>query len=163
MSNDPNQDQRVSQTYRSLANEQAPPELDRKILAMAANAGKRPLYSRWMSWTRPVAWAATITLCLAITLELSRDQSVIIPAEVAYDVAIPTAVRAPQAEEKLEQDQVLAESVKDEAVSDDSMNIAESMNNEIIAEKTALARSSSKQAASRRVASSMATQWRVSA
>ena len=151
MNNDTDQDKRVSETYRSLAGEQAPPHLDRKVLEMAAADRPRPLYSRWMSWTRPVAWAATITICLAITLELSRDQSLSPtleqslealpeaalerPAEVPKDVASPVSKLSFEPEpqyEKREQDEVLAET----------------MNDSIVAEKTALGRSAAKQAIS---------------
>ena len=75
MSNDRPQDDRVSTTYRSLANERTPQHLDDKILQMAAAKAQQPRYSRWMAWSRPLAWAATITLCLAITLELTREPS----------------------------------------------------------------------------------------
>jgi len=154
MSNDTDQDKRVSETYRSLAGEHAPPHLDRKVLEMAAAEKPRPLYARWVSWTRPIAWAATITLCLAITLELSRDQSLspampevspdtslVQPAEAPKDVASPASKfvlenesePSPQLQfEKREQDQVLAES----------------MNDAIVAEKTALGRSAAKQSIS---------------
>lgn len=146
MNNDPNQDKRVSDTYRSLANEQAPPALDRKVLEMAAAAGKRRPYARWMSWTRPVAWAATITLCLAITLELSRDPSVISP-DPSYEVATPSSIVAPQAEEKRESDQILGKSMDAEPEVAETVSAA-TMNDAIIAEKTAVARSSAKQAIS---------------
>ena len=43
MSNDTDQDKRVSETYRSLAGEHAPPHLDRKVLEMAAAEKPRPL------------------------------------------------------------------------------------------------------------------------
>jgi hypothetical protein len=133
MSNDTDQDKRVSETYRSLAGEQAPPHLDRKVLEMAAAERPRPLYARWVSWTRPVAWAATITLCLAITLELSRDQTLrpaTPAASLAPQAAAPKDVAAPELRlEKREQDQALAESINDA----------------IVAEKTALGRSAAKQ------------------
>ena len=73
MSDDRHKDDKVSATYRKLATEHTPDQLDRKILAMAAKNPGRPSYSRWISWSRPLAWAATITLCLAITLELVRE------------------------------------------------------------------------------------------
>lgn len=73
MRDDRHKDDRVSATYRKLATEHTPEQLDRRILAMAATEAGRPSYSRWISWSRPLAWAATITLCLAITLELVRE------------------------------------------------------------------------------------------
>ena len=73
MSNDKYRDDSVSAAYRDLASERTPEHLDRKVLAMAAKNTKGPSYSRWISWARPLAWAATVTLCLAITLELVRE------------------------------------------------------------------------------------------
>ena len=72
MTNERLQDERVSAAYREVAGETAPPYLDEKVLRMAASGAKRPRYSRSLSWTRPLAWAATIALCLAITLEVTR-------------------------------------------------------------------------------------------
>jgi hypothetical protein len=66
------QDENVSAAYREVANEIAPPHLNEKILRMAANSAKPPLYARSQLWTRPLAWAATIAMCLAITLEVTR-------------------------------------------------------------------------------------------
>lgn len=63
----------VSEAYRGLANETTPPELDRKILSMAA-AGQRSRYGLARAWVRPVAWAATIGLSLAFVLEMSQFQ-----------------------------------------------------------------------------------------
>ncbi|MGI9271145.1 MAG: hypothetical protein ACR2QT_05175 [Woeseiaceae bacterium] len=65
-------DEDVSARYREVANETTPTYLDDKIMRMAANKAEHPQYSRSVSWTRPLAWAATIALCLAITLEVSR-------------------------------------------------------------------------------------------
>ena len=64
-------DARVSQVYREAATEKAPPELDRKILSMAATA-TRSRYGRARAWIRPMAWAATIGLSLAFVLELTQ-------------------------------------------------------------------------------------------
>jgi len=61
----------VSATYRELASERAPAHLDDKVLLRAAR-GRRTRYSLAYAWMRPVAWAATIGLCLALVLELSR-------------------------------------------------------------------------------------------
>lgn len=61
----------VADTYRELASERVPDRLNDKVLRLAARAG-RSRYSRALAWMRPVAWAATITLCLAIVLELTR-------------------------------------------------------------------------------------------
>lgn len=64
-------DARVSQVYREAATEKTPPELDRKILSMAAT-GTRSRYGRARAWIRPMAWAATIGLSLAFVLELTQ-------------------------------------------------------------------------------------------
>jgi len=68
---DGRQDQLVSATYRALATEKTPRHLDDEVLKRAA-AGGRTRYSLAYAWMRPVAWAATIGLCLAIALELSQ-------------------------------------------------------------------------------------------
>lgn len=64
-------DPRVSETYREMATETAPPALDKKVLAMAA-ANRRPGFGLSRAWFRPIAWAATIGLSLAFVLELSQ-------------------------------------------------------------------------------------------
>jgi hypothetical protein len=64
-------DPRVSAAYRDVANEKTPPELDRKVLAMAASEA-RTRYGLARFWIRPVAWAATIGLSLAFILEMSE-------------------------------------------------------------------------------------------
>jgi hypothetical protein len=64
-------DPRVSEAYQGLATEGTPPELDRRILAMAASKS-RSRYGMARAWVRPVAWAATIGLSLAIVLEISQ-------------------------------------------------------------------------------------------
>ena len=60
----------VSETYQAIADERAPEHLNRAILRDASNAA-RPRYLRSISWTRPLAWAATVTLCIALVLEVS--------------------------------------------------------------------------------------------
>lgn len=66
-----NSDPRVSRAYRDLAKETSPPELDEKILKLAA--GNVPTrYGLARGWLRPVAWAATIGLSLALVLEVSQ-------------------------------------------------------------------------------------------
>jgi len=101
-------DELVSATYRELADERAPEHLNRAVLRLAAAGGAKPRAGAgWISaWMKPVAWAATIALSLAIFLEFSElptgvsRQDVIQPAAeaVLQDVA-PTAT--PDLEEKL--------------------------------------------------------------
>ena len=64
-------DRLVRDTYKALANERAPDRLNNQVLRQAADAG-RSRYSLTRAWTRPVAWAATIGLSLAIVLEFTR-------------------------------------------------------------------------------------------
>jgi hypothetical protein len=72
--NDPS----VSEAYRNIATETTPPELDSKILSMAADSRRStPGLSR--RWFRPIAWAATIGLSLAFVLELSELNNVAEP------------------------------------------------------------------------------------
>ena len=65
-------DETVSATYRELSREGAPDHLNKKVLQQAAETALRPRYSRSIMWTRPLAWAATVGLCLAIVLEVTR-------------------------------------------------------------------------------------------
>ena len=60
----------VSRTYRESAAESTPPALDQAVLREATRAGDSR-YSRSIMWLRPMAWATTIGLCLAIVVELS--------------------------------------------------------------------------------------------
>ena len=80
-------DQLVSDTYRELSAEKAPEELNTAILRMAASesaaaVNKNPLFAVWM---KPVAWAATVGLTLAIVIELTE-----IPNAVDPQVSPPT-------------------------------------------------------------------------
>ena len=61
----------VSKAYRDTTDERAPESLNRAILDQAAKAA-RPRYSRLRSWTRPMAWAATAMLSVAIVLQLTQ-------------------------------------------------------------------------------------------
>jgi hypothetical protein len=62
--------QRVSEAYRDVAKETVPAALDRRVLDLAARAA-RSRYGLLRAWVRPVAWAATIGLSLAILLEMT--------------------------------------------------------------------------------------------
>ena len=134
MSNDRHQDERVSAAYRSLADEKTPQHLDRKILQMAAAQAKRPSYSRWMAWSRPLAWAATITLCLAITLELAREPSL----EPGLEPALESSDDLESTARKDEEAPLQKERARD---------MAASLANSIASEKTALGRSAASQPA----------------
>lgn len=60
----------VSETYRDVARETSPAQLDDKILAMARQEA-RTRYGLARAWVRPVAWAATIGLSFAFILEMT--------------------------------------------------------------------------------------------
>jgi len=79
-------DETVSATYRELSREGAPNHLNDKVLQQAARHARRPRYSRSIVWTRPLAWAATVGLCLAIVLEVTRVPA---PEEVQAPVQAP--------------------------------------------------------------------------
>jgi hypothetical protein len=76
----------VSQAYRDLADERTPEHLDRTILSAAAIEA-RPRYSRFIAWTRPMAWAATVMLSVALVLEVTNTPS---PGVVSFDETIST-------------------------------------------------------------------------
>ncbi len=61
----------VSRTYRESASERVPDALDRAVLQQAKQNASKP-YSRSIIWLRPMAWAATIGLSLAIVIELAN-------------------------------------------------------------------------------------------
>jgi hypothetical protein len=65
-----NDKQHVSDAYRKVAKETTPAALDRRILDLAARES-RSSYGLVRAWIRPVAWAATIGLSLAILLEMT--------------------------------------------------------------------------------------------
>ncbi len=78
-------DARVSGIYRETATERTPERLNRRILAKAAHA-TQSRYARSIHWTRPLAWAATIVLCLTITLQVTR-----VPAPDSLPATTPAA------------------------------------------------------------------------
>ncbi|MDH3273275.1 MAG: hypothetical protein OEM99_01915 [Gammaproteobacteria bacterium] len=77
-------DSLVTQTYREVASELTPEHLNRAVMKQAADAA-RPRYLRSVSWTRPMAWAATITLCVALVLEVTNA-----PVPETSDVVLPS-------------------------------------------------------------------------
>ncbi len=84
-------DELVSKTYRELDSVRTPDHLNQSILRMAADkkAGRNGFFVA--AWMRPVTWAATIALSLAIVLELSDVPTAPVPVDVI-----------PAAESKLE-------------------------------------------------------------
>ena len=79
-------DVRVTEAYRELGAEKAPESLNQTILEMAAGGNNRSsVRNRLLGvWMKPLAWAATIGLSLAIVLELTQVPT----AAVRYD-ALP--------------------------------------------------------------------------
>ncbi len=75
-------DELVSKTYRELDSVQTPDHLNQSILRMAAGkkAGRNGFFVA--AWMRPVTWAATIALSLAIVLELSDVPTAPVPVDV---------------------------------------------------------------------------------
>lgn len=80
-------DPAVSATYAEIASQRAPASLNERVLRDASrHAGKG--YSFWMVWMRPMAWAATVGLCLAIVIELS---SITQPGPAIFESQLPGA------------------------------------------------------------------------
>ncbi len=75
----------VSRTYRESAVERVPDELDQAVLQRARQHSSNR-YSRSVIWLRPMAWAATIGLCLAIVLEINNA-----PQATREQLALPAA------------------------------------------------------------------------
>lgn len=66
-------DAAVSEMYRNLASERAPAQLNERILRTAAEFQTTgPLPSA--RWLRPLAWAASIVLCVTFVYELGDPQ-----------------------------------------------------------------------------------------
>lgn len=79
----------VTETYRDLASEKTPDHLNQAVLIKAGGkkrAAKEPLLARWM---KPLTWAATIGLSLAIVLEISK-----LPSISDADTAMPASAIA---------------------------------------------------------------------
>jgi len=74
----------VTRAYRDTKDEHAPDGLNRTILDQAAKAA-RPRYSQIRLWTRPMAWAATVMLSVAIVLQLTQTPT---PDEIGLDEGI---------------------------------------------------------------------------
>ena len=82
---------KLTEAYRDLASESTSADLDDSVLRMAAREA-RSRYGIARAWVRPVAWAATIGLSLAIVLEVWQ---VIPPAPDSEPAAISEAVPEP--------------------------------------------------------------------
>ena len=108
MSDEQIRDEAVSSTYRQLPAQSSPAHLDDAVLRMAAKHAQHARYARSITWTRPLAWAATIVLCLAITFQVTRfpPQDVTPMADVAH-APVETAAQptSPPPRQKLESDE----------------------------------------------------------
>lgn len=85
-------DPAVSDAYRDMATERAPASLNEAVLHdAAAHASKG--YARSMLWMRPLAYAATVMLSLAIVVQvvLPPDRNVQVPAERSSPAAAAIA------------------------------------------------------------------------
>ena len=81
-------EERIRETYKQVATEQTPEHLDKTVLREAARAA-RPRYSKLIAWTRPMAWAATVMLSVALVLEVTRTP---VPESASHDAApVPMA------------------------------------------------------------------------
>ena len=65
-------DKLVSETYRKLSAPKAPDHLNQSVLRMAASGEASTKGLLFAAWMKPVAWAATIALSLAIVIEYSE-------------------------------------------------------------------------------------------
>ncbi|NIA26436.1 MAG: hypothetical protein GWP02_00130 [Desulfobulbaceae bacterium] len=84
-------DSLVTRTYKEVASEPAPEHLDKAVLKQAADAA-RPRYLKSISWTRPMAWAATIILCVGLVLEITKEPP---PPTRAETASPPGRIEAP--------------------------------------------------------------------
>ena len=91
---DVERDSALTDAYRDLADETSPLHLDARILDAAAQATHRPDASGFWrnAWFRPVAFAATFGLSLALILQLG-DSGLIVPP--AQETGLNGSYRAP--------------------------------------------------------------------
>ena len=92
---DTENDPRVTRAYREAATETTPAAIDEAVLqqarqALSGNGWQR--YAKSIHWLRPMAWAATIGLSLAIVLELTMSPP--IETELMLQQELPAAAPA---------------------------------------------------------------------
>jgi hypothetical protein len=97
-------DELVTETYRELGVEKAPEHLNQSILRMASGSSKQIGGGQFLfaAWMKPLAWATTIGLSLAIVLELSQ-----VPTAAVRSDIVPAAVESIREEAKLQDASVL--------------------------------------------------------
>ena len=100
-------DDLVTETYRELGVEKAPEHLNQRILRMASGDGGQSSARNFLfaAWMKPVAWAATIGLSLAIVLELSRVPMTPGPADYVPAAELIREEEAQQDTDAFEQDE----------------------------------------------------------
>lgn len=98
---DGHEDSRVSRSYREIASERAPASLNEAILREARSRGGRG-YAHAISWLRPLAWAATVGLSLAIVIELSQTPDLTPPANGLSSPAAPAAALGGETQDELD-------------------------------------------------------------
>ena len=110
-------DELVSRTYRELADERTPEHLNSHVLRTAAKPdnSEAPKNSLQRLWTKPLAWAATIGLSLAIVLEITQIEEGLETYQAA-PASIAPAMIGPE----MIDDEKRAESVNDEFVPQDA-------------------------------------------
>ena len=134
-------DETVSATYRELSREGTPNYLNEKVLQQAARTALRPRYSRSIMWTRPLAWAATVGLCLAIVLEVTRVPA---PEIVVRPGLMSPEPVSPELQDSLEAELPLAPSPK--LVSEPVQAPVQMKSEALLDKKSQLGRAAAKQA-----------------
>lgn len=128
-------DDLVSETYRELPAERAPEHLNQSILKMASEDTKRSGASRFFysGWMKPVAWAATIGLSLAIVLELTQMPMTDLPTNTIPRSQTPSAT-APSvksvSEDNLVEDKRVVEQAQERAYQQTDALLQESREDE---------------------------------
>jgi len=78
-------DELVSAVYRESAKERVPQHLNERILKLATETDSRESRSRTLLsfWTKPLAWAAAVSLCVVVAFESTQQ------AETVSDRFVP--------------------------------------------------------------------------
>ena len=117
-------DELVSHTYREHSTERTPERLNRKILDLAADRSGRieKLRGLFVSWTRPLALAATIVLSFAIVIEVTR-----LPEPVATPSVPASSAAESLSEEFRQRDSAIVDRAQDQARLRDGSNRSDNL------------------------------------